>query len=133
MKDTASILVERTQTGVRLEKRILKVLKALADFHDLTLGDLLEGVVLHAFEGKCAFGPDSLRTIAGLKKIYGLNLAASASHHLIESRSAAESADSTSRAARHQPTIQSRRGHQLSQGRHTRKEIRIRAPKEKNL
>ena len=48
------LVVERTQTGVRLEKRLLKVLKALADYHDLTLGDLLEGIVLHAFDGKCA-------------------------------------------------------------------------------
>jgi len=33
--------VERIQTGVRMEKRILKVLKSLAEYHDLTLGDLL--------------------------------------------------------------------------------------------
>src|ERR1700683_4158187 len=106
MIDTPSILVERTQTGVRLEKRILKVLKALAEFHDLTLGDLLEGIVLHAFDGHCAFGPKSLRTIAGLKKIYGLNLGARASHRLIESPSAAESA---SHAALHHHAKRSRR------------------------
>ena len=35
-------VVERTQTGVRMEKRILKVLKALAEYHDISLGDLLE-------------------------------------------------------------------------------------------
>src|SRR6266700_1520180 len=51
------IMVERVQTGVRLEKRILKVLKALAELHDMTLGDLIEGIVLHAFEGKGAFQP----------------------------------------------------------------------------
>ena len=44
--------VERVQTGVRMEKRMLKVLKALAEQKDMTLGDLLEGIVLHAFEGK---------------------------------------------------------------------------------
>ena len=44
--------VERVQTGVRIEKRTLKVLKGLAECLDLTLGDLLEGIVLHAFEGK---------------------------------------------------------------------------------
>ena len=78
----AEILVERTQTGVRLEKRLLKVLKALADYHDLTLGDLLEGIVLHAFDGKCAFEKKSLRLIGELKRIYGLDLDARASHRL---------------------------------------------------
>jgi hypothetical protein len=76
------IVVERVQTGVRLEKRILKVLKALAELHDMTLGDLLEGVLLHAFEGKSAFQPATLRQIAQLKRIYGLDLDASASHRL---------------------------------------------------
>ncbi len=78
------IEVERVQTGVRLEKRLLKVLKALADYHDLTLGDLLEGIVLHAFEGKCAFEKSSLATIADLKRIYGLELDAKASHRMSE-------------------------------------------------
>ena len=76
--------VERVQTGVKLEKRILKVLKALAEYHDITLGDLLEGVVLHAFEGKCAFERASLDRIAQLKKIYGLDLDARHSHRLKE-------------------------------------------------
>jgi hypothetical protein len=77
-------IVERVQTGVRLEKRLLKVLRAFADYHDLTLGDLLEGIVLHAFDGKCPFNEDSLRRIKELKKIYGLALDASASHRLAE-------------------------------------------------
>ena len=34
------IEVERVQTGVRIEKRLLKVLKAFAELKDLTLGDL---------------------------------------------------------------------------------------------
>jgi hypothetical protein len=76
--------IERVQTGVRMEKRILKVLKGLAEYHDLSLGDLLEGIVLHAFEGKAPFKPESLKKIAELKKVYGLNLDASASHRLIE-------------------------------------------------
>ena len=76
------IMVERVQTGVRLEKRILKVLKALAELHDMTLGDLIEGIVLHAFEGKGAFQPAALRQIAQLKRIYGLDLGAGASHRL---------------------------------------------------
>jgi hypothetical protein len=77
-------VVERVQTGVRLEKRLLKVLKALAEYHDLSLGDLLEGIVLHAFDGKCPFGEESLGRIADLKRIYGLDLDSAASHRLIE-------------------------------------------------
>ena len=76
--------VERVQTGVRMEKRLLKVLKALAEYHDLTLGDLLEGIVLHAFEGKPPFPKDSLKLIADLKRIYKLDLDASASHRMVE-------------------------------------------------
>ena len=77
-------IIKRVQTGVRMEKRLLKVLKALAEFHDLTLGDLLEGIVLHAFEGKCAFQAESLARIRELKKFYGLDLDSAASHRLIE-------------------------------------------------
>lgn len=79
-----TILVERIQTGVRMEKRLLKVLKALAELKDLTLGDLLEGIVLHAFEGKAPFAPATLREIEQLKKIYGLTLKAGDSHQLEE-------------------------------------------------
>lgn len=81
---TTAHLVERVQTGVRIEKRILRVLKALAEYHEVTLGDLLEGIVLHAFEGKSALGPESQQCVAGLKQIYGLDLDASASHQLHE-------------------------------------------------
>lgn len=76
--------IERVQTGVRIEKRILKVMKALAEYHDLTLGDLIEGIVLHAFDGKTPFGPESLKLIAELKTIYHLDLDSGASHKLIE-------------------------------------------------
>jgi hypothetical protein len=78
------LLVERVQTGVRIEKRLLKVLKGFAEYHDLTLGDLLEGIVLHAFDGKCPFSEESLRRIRDLKKFYGLDLDSSASHRLKE-------------------------------------------------
>ena len=78
------ILVERVQTGVRLEKRLLKVLKGLAEYHDMTLGDLLEGIVLHAFEGKAPFSPATLKEIEQLRKIYGLTLKAADSHKLME-------------------------------------------------
>ena len=80
------IPVERIQTGVRMEKRLVKVLKGLAEVHDMTLGDLLEGIVLHAFEGKAPFGKESLQKIAELKKIYGLDLDANASHRLTEAK-----------------------------------------------
>jgi len=83
---TPELHIERVQTGVRMEKRILKVLKALAEYHDLTLGDLLEGIVLHAFDGKCPFGAPSLQRIRDLKKFYHLDLNSSASHKLIEVR-----------------------------------------------
>ncbi len=76
--------IERVQTGVRLEKRLLKVLKALAEYKDMGLGDLLEGIVLHAFEGRVPFTPETLRHIADLKRIYGLSLSAADSHRLTE-------------------------------------------------
>jgi hypothetical protein len=81
-------IVERVQTGVRMEKRLLKILRAFADYHDLTLGDLLEGIVLHAFDGKCPFTLASLQRIKELKKFYGFDLDFRASHRLTESGSA---------------------------------------------
>jgi hypothetical protein len=76
--------IERVQTGMRIEKRVLKVLKAMAEVHDISLGDLIEGIVLHSFEGKTPFGDESLKKIADLKKIYGLTLNAADSHKLTE-------------------------------------------------
>ena len=76
--------VQRVQTGVRIEKRLLKVLKAIAEYHDLSLGDLLEGIVLHAFEGRSPFGPEGLKRIEMLKQVYGLDYDASFSHHFVE-------------------------------------------------
>lgn len=84
--DAEKHVVERVQTGVRMEKRLLKVLKALAELHDLSLGDLLEGIVLHAFDGKVPFSTESLGRIRELKKVYGLDLDSSASHKLMERR-----------------------------------------------
>ena len=78
--------VERIQTGVRMERRLLKVLKAVAELKDMTLGDLLEGIVLHAFEGKTPFSADTLKEIEQFKQIYGLTLRATDSHHLKERR-----------------------------------------------
>ena len=76
--------VERVQTGVRIEKRILKVLKAIATHLEMTLGDLIEGIVLHSFEGKPPFGPDTLTLVEKMKEIYGLDLTAADSHKLSE-------------------------------------------------
>jgi hypothetical protein len=83
MKNTRELVeVERVQTGVRMEKRLLKVLKALAELKDLTLGDLLEGIVLHAFEGKAPFSQQTLKEIEQIRAIYGLTLRAADSHRL---------------------------------------------------
>jgi hypothetical protein len=76
--------IERIQTGVRMERRILKVLKALAEYKNMALGDLLEGIVLHAFDGKPPFSNETLGKIAELKSIYDLDLDAQASHQLKE-------------------------------------------------
>jgi hypothetical protein len=78
------IEVERVQTGVRIEKRMLKVLKAIAELKDMSLGDLFEGIVLHAFEGKTPFSSQTLQEIEQFKSIYGMTLTASDSHQLKE-------------------------------------------------
>ena len=83
-----AIPVERIQTGVRLEKKLVKVLKALSEHKDMTLGELLEGVVLHAIEGKQPFSKDTLALIAQLREIYGLQLDASSSHRLRDKKGA---------------------------------------------
>jgi hypothetical protein len=76
------VTVERTQTGLRIERNTLKVLKGLAEYLDLSLGDLVEGIVLHAFEGKAPFGPAILEKIEQLKAVYGLTLTAADAHRL---------------------------------------------------
>jgi predicted DNA-binding ribbon-helix-helix protein len=76
--------IERVQTGVRLEKRLVKVLKGLAEYLDLSLGDLLEGIALHALENKPPFKRLTLEKIAQLRRVYGLELVATDSHHLRE-------------------------------------------------
>lgn len=83
-RNAGKIVVERVQTGIRIERRILKVLKAAAELKDISVGDLLEGIVLHAFEGKSAFGAETLKQIGEFKVIYGLSLRASDSHNLKE-------------------------------------------------
>jgi hypothetical protein len=83
-KPSERLAIERIQTGVRMERRLLKVLKALAEYKNMTLGDLLEGIVLHAFDGKAPFSAQTQRKIAELKGIYELDLDARASHRLKE-------------------------------------------------
>ncbi len=83
-REPKRLVIERIQTGVRMEKRLVKVLKALAEYHDITLGDLLEGIVLHAFAGRSPFGKESRERIEQIKKIYGLDLDERASHQLRE-------------------------------------------------
>jgi hypothetical protein len=87
-ENPAIYAIDRVQTGVRIEKRLLKVMKALAEYHDLTLGDLIEGIVLHAFDGKCPFGAESLKRIAEFKKIYHVDFDSKASHKLVERKPA---------------------------------------------
>jgi hypothetical protein len=76
--------ISRVQTGVRIEARLLKVLKALAEYLDVSLGDLLEGIVLHSFERKHPFNESTISVIDDLKRIYGLELGADDSHKLTE-------------------------------------------------
>jgi hypothetical protein len=84
----AKTRVTRVQTGVRLEKRMLKVLKALAEYLDLSLGDLLEGMVLHAFAGKAPFSESTLAVIEDLKRVYGFDLGVEHAHQLSETEEA---------------------------------------------
>ncbi len=76
--------IERVQTGVRIEKRILKVLKAIAARNEMGIGDLIEGIVLHSFEGRSPFGTESLEFIKQMRSAYGLDLSAADSHNLTE-------------------------------------------------
>ena len=80
-------VVQRTQTGVRIESSLLKVLKGLAEYANLSLGDLLEGIVLHSFEGKAPFSAETREVIDKLKSVYGCTLTADDSHELEEERS----------------------------------------------
>lgn len=79
--------IQRVQTGVRIEKRLLKVLKALAEQLDMSLGDLLEGMALHCFEGQVPFSDETLGKIEKLRDVYDLDLTAKDSHKLDEGQS----------------------------------------------
>jgi hypothetical protein len=85
-KAAKSKQVDRVQVGARMEKTIVKVLKGLAEYLDMSLGDLLEGVTLHALEGKAPFSKETLAQVERLKVVYGLELTAEDSHKLVEDR-----------------------------------------------
>ncbi len=76
--------VDRVQVGARMEKTLVKVLKSLAEYLDISLGDLMEGVTLHALEGKAPFSKETLAQVERLKIVYGLELTAKDSHQLVE-------------------------------------------------
>ena len=76
--------VTRVQTGLRIEARLLKVLKALAESLDMSVAELVEGMALHAFEGKAPFSDATRRKIELLREVYGLDLTAADSHRLQE-------------------------------------------------
>lgn len=78
------VTVERVQTGMRVERNLLKVLKGLAEYLDVSLGDLVEGIAVHAFEGRAPFTPETRAKIEQLKAVYGLSLTAADAHHLVE-------------------------------------------------
>ena len=77
-----TIPVERVQTGIRVERRLLKVLKGLAEYLEISLGDLIEGICLHAFDGELPFDEATRARIVKLKEVYDLDLDAAASHRL---------------------------------------------------
>lgn len=76
--------VTRTQTGLRIETRLLKVMKGLAEHLDMSTAELVEGMALHCFEGKTPFSEETLGKIAALKGVYDLDLTAEDSHRLRE-------------------------------------------------
>jgi len=94
------IEVNRIQTGVRIEASLLKVLKGLAEYKNLGLGDLLEGICLHVFEGKLPFSQETLQQISRLKQVYGLSLGAADSHQLTEAPAKKAAAAPSTRARR---------------------------------
>ena len=64
----------RVQTGLRLEKSLFKTLKALAALYDLSLGELLEFLVLDCFSGRNPFSDEALERISALMAIYGVTI-----------------------------------------------------------
>ena len=93
MEATEQLKVERVQLGVRMEKHMVKVLKGLAEFKGVSLGQLLENIVLHSFspvpgqEGEMAASPHgkrALAAIADLKRVYGMDYDVHATYQFLE-------------------------------------------------
>jgi hypothetical protein len=70
----------RILVGVRLEERLVKVMKGLAELKDFTLGELIEEVFMVAMDGGNAFADrsgkvpaDMRQRIVGLKQVYGVD------------------------------------------------------------
>ena len=78
------IKIERVQLGVRMEKRLVKVLKAMAEYHDMSLGDLMEGIILYSLEGNSPFSTSTINRINQIKEIYGMDYDSSAAHNFVE-------------------------------------------------
>jgi hypothetical protein len=72
MSKTRKIEVERVQTGLRIESKILKVLKGMAEYKDLGTNEMLELILMHAFENRPAFSDEGFRAVRDLKKVYGM-------------------------------------------------------------
>ncbi|HVR07862.1 MAG TPA: hypothetical protein VMW75_07405 [Thermoanaerobaculia bacterium] len=70
--------LDRVQTSVRMERRLVKVLKAIAELRDVSLGALLEGLVFDAFAGRSPFDEGAMVQVRELMRIYGLSPAAPA-------------------------------------------------------
>ena len=85
-KQADPIPVERVQLGIRMEKSMVKVLKAMAEYGDMSLGELIEDIILHSFEGGTAqtFGPDDIKTLNEFKKLYGMNYDVHSNYRFVE-------------------------------------------------
>jgi len=83
-QEEQQLKIERVQTGVRIERRLLKVLKAIAENHDMALGHLIEAIALHVLEGKLPFSAETLKKIDFIKSYYELDLDAEMSHRIKE-------------------------------------------------
>jgi len=64
------------------EDRSTVSLDSLPARESSALGDLLEGIVLHAFAQEPPFDDSTVAVIERLRQVYGLDLTAEDSHHL---------------------------------------------------
>jgi len=90
---TPPVPIERVDVLVRMERKTVMVLEALADHRNMTLGELLEKIALHSFEAvpgqegeMCAspYSKESLAFITDLKRTYGMDFDTHASRRFQE-------------------------------------------------